>query len=104
MKAIFRSLLWLMALSSSSLYAQPDSILFIGNSYTYGNNMSAIFDNLAKSAGDTFYVERIAKGGYTLESHVTDANHVAKILERKWNYVFLQDQSQVPTIDFYFIN
>ncbi|MEO0640829.1 MAG: hypothetical protein AAFY70_13950, partial [Bacteroidota bacterium] len=102
MKAIFRTLLLLLTFACSYLYAQPDSILFVGNSYTHRNSMITLFDNLSRSVGDTFYVEQIVKGGYTLESHVTDAVHVAKIQERKWNYVFLQDQSQVPTIDVYF--
>lgn len=102
MKAIFRTLLLLLTFACSYLYAQPDSILFVGNSYTHRNSMITLFDNLSRSVGDTFYVEQIVKGGYTLESHVTDAVHVAKIQERKWNYVFLQDQSQVPTIDSYF--
>ena len=102
MRRVFRGLFWLLILSNASLYAQMDSVLFMGNSYTHGNGVPMLFDKLARSVGDTFYVESITKGGYTLDSHVNDPNHIAKLTQRKWSFVFLQDQSQVPTIDLYF--
>jgi hypothetical protein len=46
------------------------SVLFIGNSYTYFNDMpSAIFAEMGKLQGFDLSVDSITKGGYTLESH-----------------------------------
>lgn len=81
---------------------QVDSVLFIGNSYTYGNNLPLLFENLARSAGDTFFVQSITAGGYTLQSHLNNPTHINTIQQRAWDYFIVQDQSQVPTIDFYF--
>ncbi len=44
-------------------------------------------------------VECIAIGGYTLEKHWTDGNAVRTIREGKWDYVILQEQSQIPVIN-----
>ncbi len=92
-------ILWCSAFLVS---AQTDSVLFLGNSYTAGNNLPALFDMLSKSAGDTFYVESMTQGGFTIQSHINNPSHLAKIQERAWKYFIVQEQSQVPTIDHYF--
>lgn len=79
------------------------SILFIGNSYTYYNDMpTAIFKNLAKAAGYDVEITSITKGGYTLEQ-MADPNdiygaQVEKALTgtKKYDYVILQEQSARP--------
>lgn len=93
--------LFFLALSNMA-FAQVDSILFLGNSYTAGNNLAGIFDNLSKAAGDTFFVESATQGGFTIQSHLNNAGHLAKIQERAWKYFIVQEQSQIPTIDHYF--
>lgn len=82
--------------------AQVDSVLLIGNSYTYGNGLSLLFHSLALSAGDTFFVQMLAAGGYTLQSHLNNPSHLNTIQQQGWDYFIVQEQSQVPTIDFYF--
>ncbi|CAN0477895.1 unnamed protein product, partial [Laminaria digitata] len=52
--------------------------------------------------GDTFFVESATQGGFTIQSHLNNAGHLAKIQERAWKYFIVQEQSQVPTIDHYF--
>ena len=79
------------------------SILFIGNSYTYYNDMpEAIFKNLAKSAGYDVEITSITKGAYTLEK-MADPNdtygaQVERVLTgtKKYDYVILQEQSARP--------
>lgn len=92
------------AFASFTAQSQVDSVLFVGNSYTYGNNLTVLFDSISRAAGDTFYVESISAGGYTTESHVNNPNHINTILGTQWDYFIVQEQSQVPTIDFYFNN
>ena len=78
-------------------------ILFIGNSYTYYNDMpEAIFKNLAKSAGYDIEITSITKGAYTLEK-MADPNdtygaQVERVLTgtKKYDYVILQEQSARP--------
>lgn len=96
----FSLLIFLLIGTISS--AQPDSVLFLGNSYTAGNNLATMFDNLSQAAGDTFFVESATQGGFTIQSHLNNAGHLAKIRQRAWKYYIVQEQSQVPTIDHYF--
>ncbi len=84
------------------------SVLFIGNSYTYFNDMpSAIFAQLAASMGRPLRVEAITKGGFTLAQHATKENEIgARVAaaldgasQGKYDYVILQEQSVRPARD-----
>jgi len=75
---------------------QPTRILFIGNSYTAVNGG---LDKQLEKLSPSIETERVALGGYTLEKHWTDSNAVKRIRDGKWNYVVLQEQSQVPVIN-----
>ena len=81
-------------------------ILFIGNSYTYFNDMpTAIFQRLATSAGYEVSVTAITKGGYKLRQHADIAKeHGAKVDaalngEPSYDYVVLQEQSVLPATE-----
>jgi hypothetical protein len=71
-------------------------ILFIGNSFTFFNGG---LDKQLKGLAPSAEVECLALGGYTLEKHWTDGNAVRMIREGKWDYVILQEQSQIPVIN-----
>jgi hypothetical protein len=74
-------------------------VLFIGNSYTYVNNMPQIIADIATSMGDTLIWDMEAPGGYEFISHF--AFHpptVDKIKIGNWNYVVLQEQSLTPAL------
>ncbi|MFM7379755.1 MAG: PKD domain-containing protein [Bacteroidota bacterium] len=43
-------------------------------------------------------------GGMTVSGHVNDAASINKISQGNWNYVVIQEQSQIPTIDYYRYN
>jgi len=73
-------------------------VLFIGNSYTYVNDLPATFVNLARSNGHKTEVGMSAQGGWMLSDHVKSADTIAKINSEKWNFVVLQEQSEVPAI------
>ena len=83
--------------NASATPSQTVSILFVGNSYTFGNDLPAMFAALAKSGGHEATTGMSAQGGLWLADHVKSAETNGKIQERNWDYVFLQEQSVVPS-------
>ena len=75
-------------------------VLFIGNSYTQVNDLPMLFSELALSKGKHPFVDTKANGGFSFQSHVNDPMTFSKILEKKWNYVVLQAQSQEPSFPY----
>jgi PKD repeat protein len=96
---IMKKLGLLMLLFISGLnYAQDSiSVLFIGNSYTYVNDLPTVFKNLTQSLGDLSTVDSKTNGGYTFQNHLSDAVTHTKIQSRQWDFVVLQGQSQEPS-------
>ena len=79
-------------------------VLFLGNSYTGANNLPSIVSQFAEANGDVVITEMNTPGGYTLDQHYTNATSLSQIAQGNWDYVILQDQSQVPTIDYFRYN
>lgn len=52
---------------------------------------------MALAGGDTIYHESNTPGGYTFQGHSTNATSLAKIASRDWDFVVLQEQSQIPS-------
>ncbi len=75
-------------------------VLFLGNSYTYYNDLPEIISSLATASGNTFNYDENTIGSYKLEDHATNAESVEKIYLQKWDYVVLQEQSTRPVNDF----
>ncbi len=73
-------------------------VLFIGNSYTYVNDLPALVTGIASSLGDSMYHDIYAPGGYTFQMHSLDPNTRAKINSDQWDVVVLQEQSQLPAL------
>jgi hypothetical protein len=73
-------------------------VLFIGNSYTFVNDLPGMFSKLACSGGKKVETDSYAQGGWTLAQHAASADSLAKINQQKWDFVVLQEQSEVPAI------
>lgn len=71
--------------------------LFIGNSYTYYNNMPNLVFEIAKSMNDTLIHDSYTPGGKQLNQHAVDPNTQLKIKQGGWDRVVLQEQSQKPS-------
>jgi hypothetical protein len=80
------------------------SALFLGNSYTQGNNLPQLVSNIAESFGDTLIHDKNTPGGHQLSGHATNPTSQSKIKQGNWDYVVLQDQSQKPSFDTAFVN
>ena len=77
--------------------APPLQVLFIGNSYTYGNDLPAVIAELAKAGGQRrLEHDQETPGGCSFEKHVADGKAAAKIAARNWDWVVLQEQSGRP--------
>jgi hypothetical protein len=83
---------------NSLLQAQDTTkILFIGNSHTFVNDLPQTFYQLATKAGRIVYVDNLTMGGATLQMHLQNPATTQKINEKHWDYVILQEQSQIPS-------
>ena len=84
----------LFMLCSITLFGQQTKrVLFLGNSYTYANDMPQLLADLANSTGKTLIFDIHAPGGYYLAQHLTNSTSLAKIASGNWDHVVLQDQS-----------
>ncbi len=84
---------------SGELKAQLSyNVLFLGNSYTYVNNLPQLVHDVALSAGDTLVFDSHCPGGYQLINHSADVTSQNKIMTGGWDYVVLQGQSQEPVV------
>ena len=71
-------------------------ILFLGNSYTYVNDLPGTFTQLAASGGHNVQTGMVANGGETLSQHAAAADSLTALTGSNWSYVVLQEQSEIP--------
>jgi len=97
MKKLFTILFTVIC--TTGIYAQGGTkrVLFIGNSYTYTNNLPQLLYDAAKTTGDTIVFDSSTPGGYTFQNHTTNSTTLTKIAAGNWDYVVLQEQSQLPS-------
>ncbi len=99
MKSCFKVSLVIAFLLSAGVRSNATTrkVLFIGNSYTYTNNMPLMLQTLTTAQGDTLIYDESDPGGYTFMQHSTYGPTLAKIASQKWDIVVLQAQSQEPS-------
>ena len=97
MKKNIALLFILCGFTSAIAQQQIKKVLFIGNSYTYVNDLPLLLSNVAQSAGDSVIYDSNCIGGYTLQLHSTNATTLQKINQGDFDYVVLQEQSQLPS-------
>ena len=75
-----------------------DNVLMFGNSYTNFNNLNSLLESMGVVNADA-----VTSGGQTLSGHWNNVNTTANIANTTlrnpsidWDYVVLQDQSQIP--------
>lgn len=101
MNKLYTALLFLGLSCLSQIEAnagQKLRVFFIGNSYTYTNNLPKMIADIATSMGDTLIYEDHTPGGYKWQDHWAPPQDpcVGKIKTANWDYVVLQEQSQLP--------
>lgn len=89
---------WLV-IFTNLLHSQT-RVLFIGNSYTAVNNLPQLTADCALSigfAGMPMEVASSTPGGTTFQMHTNNATTQSLINQGNWDYVVLQEQSQLPS-------
>jgi hypothetical protein len=73
-------------------------VLFIGNSYTYFNNLPVTLLDLTQANREerAFLPVVVLVGGSTLERHLAGADALRILKAGRWDYVVLQEQSDRP--------
>jgi len=74
-------------------------VFFLGNSYTAVNDLPSTFAALAWSGGHRVETAIQAPGGWTLLDHSTSQLSVGVLAASKWDYVVLQEQSEIPSVE-----
>jgi hypothetical protein len=74
-------------------------VLFVGNSYTFVNDLPGTFAALARAGGHSVEIGMVAQGGWMLADHLKSKETLDRIQSAKWNYVVLQEQSEVPSVE-----
>ena len=69
-------------------------ILFIGNSYTYRNNMPSIFESIAISKGKKVYVQDCTLGKATLFIQSRRFEVKNAISKENWDFIIIQGSSR----------
>ena len=92
---------FLWAWAAGEAAAQPAlKVLFIGNSYTFVNDLPSLVVALADAAGGRrIEADQFLVGGYTFQQHVKEGKAIEKIRAKRWDVVVLQEQSLTPLID-----
>jgi hypothetical protein len=86
-------------LTKTSETHQILKILFIGNSYTFSNNLPETFEKLMDAGGYEVIVEQSTNGGWSLSNHAESSQTIREINKTNWDYVILQEQSVVTNPD-----
>ena len=74
----------------------------LGNSYTAGNSLAVRLDTILTDSGEDAQVTSLTSGGLKLSEHAeradTPGHSWNTTLQQRYDYVILQDQSQVPAL------
>ena len=109
-----RKILWLLAaviaLTGASQKAEAkkpaepvDSVkvLFIGNSFTFYNDMPKMVDSLARKQKwikNPLAIESVVKGGQRLSGHLADKRLYKALDKGDWDFVVVREQSSEPAL------
>lgn len=88
-------------LSASGCHSPSPSaacrVLFIGNSYTYVNNLPLVFAKLAAAGDHVIKTGLIAHPDASLANDVASPETEAVLRATSWDVVVLQEQSEIPS-------
>jgi hypothetical protein len=80
-----------LSTTAPQLVGDGRPVLFIGNSYTYVNDVPGIVQAFADSTGgESLAVETVAQPDYALVDHLADGTAQREIAKRAWSFVVLQ--------------
>lgn len=89
-------LIFLFTGTTKRLCAKQRSALFIGNSLTTANNLPGMIQYFAQTRNHVLTVDVYAPSGYKFHQHASSTALLEKIKDGGWDFVILQEQSQMP--------
>lgn len=98
-------LMLLTAFSGKAAVNDNDSVhvLWIGNSYTYFNDLPSMVQNIAKTKGVKMAYTEVLKGGERLKGHLENPRLLELLKKGGWDYVIVQENSSLPSYDTDFV-
>lgn len=91
------ALLTFLIIANGIMFAQTTKkVFFIGNSYTAYNNLPQLISYMANSTGNELIYQSHVPGGSNLLQHASNSSVTQIINQGDWDYVVLQQQSQMP--------
>ena len=100
-----RKLIFILTLIPLFIFSQQTKdVLFVGNSYTFYNDLPEMVKQIALSFGDTLNHESSTPGGASFGMYATNTTTISKINQQVWDYVVLQAQSQEPSLSTNYVN
>lgn len=73
-------------------------VLWIGNSYTFFNDLPAMVREIAATQGVKLSCTRCLKGGERFSGHLKNPTVLRTLAAGGWDYVILQEQSSAPAM------
>lgn len=73
------------------------SVLFVGNSFTFGHDLPDVVEEVADANGVDIDVDMIAVGGRFFDEHAADGPTMAALGSGDYDIVVLQEQSMAPS-------
>jgi hypothetical protein len=86
---------------SAAIERRSQWVLFVGNSFTFGNDLPCLVAELALSLDPPLRLEVgvVARDGMTLEAHWLGGEVARRLREEQWDVVVLQEQGSRPITD-----
>lgn len=79
-------------------------VLWIGNSYTFFNDLPAMVKDIAQTQGIPMAYTEVLKGGERLKGHLENPRLVELLKKGGWDYVVVQENSSLPAYDTDFVS
>ena len=86
-------LIAIAALLFSLSSASAEDVLFLGNSFTSGNNLASMVAAIAESKGKSVAAIAVTKGGQDFAYHLKHSLAKPEATAKSWDFVVLQDHS-----------
>ena len=95
------ALMLMTAFAGRAAANEGDSVrvLWIGNSYTFFNDLPAMVQNIAKTNGVKMAYTEVLKGGERLKGHLENPRLGELLKKGGWDYVVVQENSSLPAYD-----
>lgn len=97
-KILLRLLLLLLPLAGAAQKQDSLRVLWIGNSFTYFNDMPAMVQRIASTQKMKLSCTRFLKGGERFSGHLKNPELLEALARGGWDYVVLQEQSTAPAM------